>query len=278
MTKVSAISTVCKNCVFAIYDGKTQVGCAFNRTEKVDQHDIYELIEAEDEEKEFYILNNHICPYQRTSRWIHADDKDIMSRAKEEVYMRWGAILLVNKDSLNIKDISNRIQELKNQDIPPQSAVIVLKTESQISNTDMDEIFHLMNSNFNLWYIQNEMNNDTSERFSIDTAFDKLKNSARIMFYSVFKSDQQIPKDFYSKIHKYVIDDMNTYGIIKIPGSMHCFTVSKIAHQKYAGNSNGVDLEYKIEHENKDLTWTDITNKKPNKELKDKFIVDYNTL
>ena len=59
MTEVSAISTICKNCLFAKYDKTTQVGCEFNRTETIDNHPVCELIEAQDEDKEFYILNNH---------------------------------------------------------------------------------------------------------------------------------------------------------------------------------------------------------------------------
>ena len=56
-------------------------------------------------------------------------------------------------------------------------------------------------------------------------------------------------------------------------------TISKITHLKYGGNGNGVPIEYKIAHENKDLTWMDISNKKINNEtLEDKFIIDYDLL
>ena len=99
MTEVSAISTICKNCLFAKYDKTTQVGCEFNRTETIDNHPVCELIEAQDEDKEFYILNNHICPYQRTNTWIHANDTDIVSRVREEVYMPWAAILFYRHES-----------------------------------------------------------------------------------------------------------------------------------------------------------------------------------
>jgi len=87
--------------------------------------------------------------------------------------------------------------------------------------------------------------------------------------------------DYYEKIHKFVIEDMNTYGIIKNKNdnNIQHLTISKIAHMKYGGNGNGVPIEYKIEHENKNLTWSDISNKEVNdKSLKDKFIIDYNTL
>ena len=50
MKEISAISTACKNCLFATYDDNTQNGCMLNRIEKIETHPVYELIEAEDEE------------------------------------------------------------------------------------------------------------------------------------------------------------------------------------------------------------------------------------
>jgi hypothetical protein len=101
------------------------------------------------------------------------------------------------------------------------------------------------------------------------------------MFYSYFESTQSIDLDYYDKIHKFVIDDMNSYGIIKNKDDedVHHVTISKIAHQKYGGNGNNVPIEYKIAHENKDLTWADIDAKtKSSQTLEDKFIIDYNAL
>ena len=75
---------------------------------------------------------------------------------------------------------------------------------------------------------------------------------------------------------------MKNYGIIKNKNDdndIHHVTTSKITHLKYGGNGNGVPIEYKIAYENKDLTWMDISNKKPSDEtLEDKFIVGYDEL
>ena len=65
MKQISSISTVCKNCLFAMYDGDTQIGCHFGRTEKVDDHDIFELIEAEDEDKDFRNISDWIITITR---------------------------------------------------------------------------------------------------------------------------------------------------------------------------------------------------------------------
>ena len=52
--KINVISTTCKDCLFGKYDGKTQVGCELGSIEKINEHPGYALVEAYDEQKEFY--------------------------------------------------------------------------------------------------------------------------------------------------------------------------------------------------------------------------------
>jgi hypothetical protein len=278
MTEISAISTICKNCLFAIYDNKTQIGCALDRTDKVDQHPIFELIEAEDEEKEFYILNNHICPYQRTDSWEYSDTENIIEKVNEEVYMPWAAVLFYK--STDIQSLDERVKELNSQKVKPKIVSLVIGYE-EIEPAKFQTIVQTMNDNFPIWYLRKSIEKDIPDRFNFDLCFDKMRKH-RFMFYGCFNSNQPIDLDYYEKIHKFVIDDMNSYGIIKNihdDEDIHHITVSKITHLKYGGNSNGVPLEYKIAYENKDLTWMDISNKKPSNEtLKDKFIIDYSVL
>lgn len=278
MTEVSAISTVCKNCLFAIYDNNTQIGCKFNRTNVVDDHPVYELIEAQDAEKEFYILNNHICPYQRTQSWIHSNATDIVAEVEKEVHMSWAGILFYRHDGID--NVEQRIKELKSQKIPPKVVTLVIDAQD-ITPDNFKSLYQMMDDNFDLWYLQRVIQTDLPDRFTADLCFDKMKKN-RFMFYSYFESTQPIDLDYYEKIHKFVINDMNTYGIIKHKNddnNIQHITISKIAHQKYGGNGNGVPIEYKIAYENKDLTWSDISNKnKNNITLEDKFIIDYDIL
>ena len=278
MTEVSEISTICKNCLFAIYDDDTQVSCKFGRTETVNNHPSYDLIEAEDEEKKFYILNNHICPYQRTDTWTHADEKDIESKVKEEVYMPWAAVLFYRHNGID--SVEERIKELKSQKIPPKVVSLVIDAQD-IDPKDFRSLHQMMEDNFSLWYLQRVLMEDFPDRYTADLCFDKMKKH-RFMFYSYFESSQGIDINYYDKIHKFVIDDMNTYGIIKNKNNddnIQHITISKIAHQKYGGNGNNIPIEYKIAYENKDLTWVDIDAKTKSLEtLEDKFIIDYNLL
>jgi hypothetical protein len=56
--------TSCKDCLFAIYGGKTQTSCAANRIQLFGDN----VIEAFDDDKEFYVINR-FCNYYRTKAW-----------------------------------------------------------------------------------------------------------------------------------------------------------------------------------------------------------------
>ena len=60
MSTINAVHTPCKNCVFAIYDNITQTNCALHYLDIYRDKDI-EILEAYDNDKEFYIINNKKC-------------------------------------------------------------------------------------------------------------------------------------------------------------------------------------------------------------------------
>ncbi len=63
--------TACKFCYFAVYDKNTQTGCSLGKLDKFRANG-HEIIEAYDEEKEFYLIKG-FCPFFRTGEW--AKDK-----------------------------------------------------------------------------------------------------------------------------------------------------------------------------------------------------------
>ena len=60
----------CKSCLFGTYNGKTQIGCKFHRIDKYPEN----VIEAYDEDREFYVLKGMMCRYKRTSNWQHTQE------------------------------------------------------------------------------------------------------------------------------------------------------------------------------------------------------------
>ena len=80
--------TACKNCLFAVYDHKTQIGCQLGRLEKYIERD--EVIEAFDDEAEFYVIQG-ICNTVRQTEWnngvANIDKVMAEARPKFDVYI-----------------------------------------------------------------------------------------------------------------------------------------------------------------------------------------------
>ena len=60
------LKTSCKNCIFSIYEGITQIGCSFSRLELFKTAG--KTLEAYDNEKEFYVIEG-LCNFNRPMTW-----------------------------------------------------------------------------------------------------------------------------------------------------------------------------------------------------------------
>jgi len=117
--------TSCKTCVFAIYDGKTQTGCLDNRIEKFKD----EIIEAYDDEKEFYVIKR-ICNLFRNNVWN--DGVADFDLAKTESAVSFDLLI----DCSNIdEDYSNKIiSSLKSLTYSSKRIKIVLYHSADMDN------------------------------------------------------------------------------------------------------------------------------------------------
>jgi hypothetical protein len=82
MSQINQIHTSCKNCAFAQYDNNTQTGCAINYIEKYKNKQC-EILEAYDNDKEFYIINNKKCLGYRENKWFTQFNLDNSSLDKK---------------------------------------------------------------------------------------------------------------------------------------------------------------------------------------------------
>jgi len=241
--KISVVSTTCRDCLFARYEGNTQVDCELGKIDKINNHPIYETIEAMDEEKNFYVLNYHLCLHQRVPGWVH-DNKsldEMKSLVAEEIKMNWVAILVLHDESQNdMSRVEKRLEEIISQGNPPKWIGIIN------TDTDLDVywIINYLNEKGIRWSIES---GEESVRHYIDVLVNKFKKN-RFVFYSVFESDKEIPSDLYDKLYDNVIENLMQYSVIKQTDSLHCMIVNKVAHIKYGGNFTE-DLEKKIKRE-----------------------------
>jgi len=94
------IRTSCKDCVFAKYDGMTQVDCLHDRINKFNQlpenNETFQYVtEAYDEEKEFFVINRLCTLYRDKNTWNNGNADT--EKALNEVKVKFDVLIDLSK-------------------------------------------------------------------------------------------------------------------------------------------------------------------------------------
>ena len=82
--EAEGLHTSCKECVFAVYEGDTQVDCSADRLSILQKNN--SVIEAYDKDREFYVVDC-FCNYFRPPKWN--DGKPDVEKASDENHPRF---------------------------------------------------------------------------------------------------------------------------------------------------------------------------------------------
>lgn len=126
--QINKIHTPCKDCVFAKYQENTQVDCELNYISKYKTKNI-EVLEAYDDEKEFYIINGKQCIGYRENKWFSSFDlKDNSVNGKVEKFNelnRLDYISVIDLKSISLDELESLLQQTNNVEIRPKKLIII---------------------------------------------------------------------------------------------------------------------------------------------------------
>lgn len=210
---MSVNDTPCKNCCFALYEDITQVGCARNRIEKYQSTGV-EIVEAYDEEKEFFVIKNRLCPFYRDQKWLDAfsgrPDSDIEKILKFETMSSFHLIILLQKDS-EFKDLEETVRsvEFEFENVPPSQVTIVRpRGLSQIKAKDIKDLFNGIPVR---WRIENLLVDKTDSQI-----IHSVQKTIKSQYYCVCKAGYKLPVNYFRTVHKAVIDNLLQFGMVEV--------------------------------------------------------------
>lgn len=128
MSTIATVHTACKKCVFADYKNNSQVGCSIGYLEKYKNINAT-ILEAYDEEKEFYIINDKKCLCYREDSWFkkydmeHSTLQEKIEKVKETNHLHY--LLVINLYNFNDSDLTKITQEITNLSVKPQKIIFV---------------------------------------------------------------------------------------------------------------------------------------------------------
>lgn len=195
-----SIKTNCKECAFAIYDGKTQTSCAFDRINKFAD----KAVPAYDEEKEFYVIDTLCCYYRDKTKGYTINDKD---KVMEQSCISFDIIIDCNQVSESNRD--HIVQFINNFQYHKDKAKLILVHEYDVKETVKDHVEYIARSYKN----QNQQIN-----ISICANMNEFLNEYMIktknLCHFFIKDAVNISKDILLKINNFVNDDLGKFLVI----------------------------------------------------------------
>jgi hypothetical protein len=237
MSTISPIHTPCKSCVFAKYENNTQTDCALDYIDLYKEKNI-EILEAFDEEKEFYIINNKKCIGYREKGWFekrkldHLTIDEKVAKFKEKNYLHY--LLHIDLKEFNVDDLEKLVTVLKNLSIKPRKIIFVRhqNDETKFSYELIQKI--IVDSQIeSKWRIQTML----VERDYRDILHETINLNKKYRFILSVKSNCEDLDKLINLGNTMVYKDMNRFVVIRnhdkscmlfsTPNYRHSFIVEK---------------------------------------------------
>lgn len=190
------VQTSCKECVFALYEGKTQTACLANRL----KHFEGAVVEAYDDDKEFYVINR-ACTFFRPSHWN--EGKPDVGKARDEVTPSFGVFLDLS-NSLP-EDLPKTIESIKNINYDRSKIVVTLchlYLEQERYYTEV--LGDLLNNGFEAYL--------TISHHETAKEWDNLNKLGRCLFFSTMRPGQEIDPEIFSDCDTLINDEGNIFA------------------------------------------------------------------
>lgn len=126
--QINTVHTSCKNCVFAKYENNTQTGCELNYLSVYKNKDI-SIVEAYDNEKEFFIVNGKKCIGYRENKWFDQFNlEDDSLQSKIDIFKKHNSLdylLTINLKNMNISQLESLLSQIQECSIKPKKLIII---------------------------------------------------------------------------------------------------------------------------------------------------------
>jgi len=210
MTNIPAIHTPCKKCVFAIYDNITQTGCHLDYISKYRDKNV-SVLEAYDNDKEFYVIADKKCPGYREDSWFK--DANITLSEKIDNIKKTNTInylAVINLKTISVSSFEKLVTLISSANFKPAKIIIIRHTNDNKSFPFAYLKSHLDSLNIP-WRIQTMLDQDALWGDILHEA--TMRNSS----YRFICGITEYQKDMFNIIDKansIVYDDLSTFNIL----------------------------------------------------------------
>ena len=208
------VQTSCKECLFAKYDGITQTDCLADRLKHFDG----DIIEAYDEEKEFYVINR-TCTFIRPKSWN--EGKSEVEKARLEVKTSFG--LFINLPDFSEEELVKTVGSIKKINYDKSKIVVTMcHLQGGESELYVKLLGDLLNAGVEA-YLSVSIHEAAKE-------WDNLNRFRNCLFFSIVSAGQEIDADIFSRCDEALNDDGKIFASAQRNGTSLLLTKIFLNH------------------------------------------------
>jgi hypothetical protein len=239
--KSNGIDTHCYGCVFNLKetivesDGAEvpeQIGCKVGRLEQYEDNGVT-LIEACNEEENYYIIPDKICSMYRPQEWVAkhstASTKELEKLAEEEVVGRMVDIIVLVNEYEQTNEVVGFLNEIEAQTMKPAKVHLMVR-----ANGRPPSFYITMLSKYTFqWQFHHIVDPSMSYGDIINRVGDKCNS----YYYAVFSpSDFFLPTDFVEKLFDRTYRQLKGFSLAEPVDIYSGLIVQSKAHKLVRGN------------------------------------------
>lgn len=229
------MDTACKNCIFSEKVGNTQMGCSYGNIERFKKVNC-EIIEAEDEADNFFVIKNRLCMALRVGAWgSDLTQEEKILKVRKDITTKITCILIIKKETSNIDDVLDTFKSAISQKTSFDSIHFIIEKGGSIKIGSLMNSIKKIDCNVK-WFVKQLVHNDFSYRHGIDEIVEKLKS----VFSAVFVCGFKIPDDFVHCIDTSINEELNRFIILK-PVGENGMVVQNKSFNLFGGNREAIN-------------------------------------
>lgn len=204
--EIKNIHTSCQNCVFGVYqeNSKTQTDC------ELDLINLYgkDVLEAYNEDGEFYIINGRKCYFKRDLKWAgDLTSNELFKKVHDETKINYAAIIIGDND---LQDIKNTITSLLQQQLQPKFIAVLRKFRPTIRAEDLNPI---LISTGKKWRVSTPRSPEITPDFLVTGILDLFYKKYPV--YLTIEAGKTIKDEWLMmKVNRKIIFDNAKFGLI----------------------------------------------------------------
>ncbi len=191
--------TICRDCIFAIWEDNEQIGCQFDRIEKFEENGA-EIIGQDDGIKRYFLIHGRFCTACRNEDWGKKYARRRWIREVEDFIKLKVDVIIRVFDDHTIDDIKKTMESAINQRLKPLSVMIVIDPDYNQTET-IDIVDSIRYESRIPWRVES-------------IPIEKAARIGKGSYYAVFNAGYEIPFTFLDSINKAINEDMKQFVVI----------------------------------------------------------------